>query len=65
MTESADLDRLDILGIFEIDQVIKDRVLFGRPYSDDTLEAKRRRAILWLRHHSSRGWCVDKAVSRK
>ena len=56
MTESADIERI---GIWEIDEQIRERLLYGRPYSNERLEAKRRQAILYLRYNSSRGYVLD------
>jgi hypothetical protein len=60
MTESADIERI---GIWAIDQAIKQRIAFGHPYANRELESKRRSAILYLRS-TERGWVCDRIVKR-
>lgn len=48
----------------DINRVLYERLRWGKPYRNEELETKRRSAILWLRHCSKRGWCVDKVVKR-
>lgn len=39
-----------------------DRSLYGPGYANERLEFKRRLAVLWLRHHSRRGWVSDQVL---
>ena len=48
----------------DIQRVIAQRSIWGKGFSDASLESKRRSAILWLRGCSKRGWVLDRVLRR-
>ena len=53
-----------MIEIQDIDRVLKDRSIWGRPYKDINMESKRRSAIIYLRRKSKRGWVLDRVVGK-
>jgi hypothetical protein len=49
-----------MIGLHHIDQELAARQRFGQPYKNKELEAKRRTAVLYLRHCSKVGWWMDR-----
>ena len=43
---------------------LEDRKHYGHGYRNETLEAKRRQAIEWLRQSSRTGWACDKVKEK-
>jgi len=53
-----------MIYIADIDRILHDRCIWGRGYPSNTLESKRRSAILWLRNCSKRGWVLDRVMHK-